>query len=160
MQYSVIIMALFGALTVQAARTKVNEYKSGDGSGPLNFGHFPSCQCVSMDATTNSAYIVAGVGGEKIYGFTDGSCGEGGGNKLGEVAEPININTHWVVNGTPVRANSMLVTGGICTFADDLLDIAKEVVGDLITTAIDGAKEKRDEVEGEFQGKRSMRFRA
>ncbi|KAJ9212948.1 hypothetical protein DTO166G4_5452 [Paecilomyces variotii] len=70
----VVLAALMAGVTVHAALPKANEYKSGDCSGPINFGHHSILlRDVTMDDTSHSVYLA----GTNWVGYSD-KTGNGG----------------------------------------------------------------------------------
>jgi hypothetical protein len=62
-------------------------------SGPLNYGHKPTCGCINMDPTSHSVYLAAGL--DSITGFSEGGCT---GVNLGAVSTNppcVNLDTHF-----------------------------------------------------------------
>ncbi|KAF0324786.1 hypothetical protein K4K61_005540 [Colletotrichum sp. SAR11_59] len=87
------------AATVSAANNKANEYKSGDCSGSLNYGHTGvKLATVTMDDSSHSVYLATGA----TYGpwlAYEGKTSNGGsctGAYLGDLpGECVNLDNHF-----------------------------------------------------------------
>ncbi|KAL9489839.1 hypothetical protein ACSS6W_002116 [Trichoderma asperelloides] len=98
---AVVAVATTASVTPRDTLPKANEYKSGDCSGNINFGHHSGdVTDVTMDDTSHSVYLAAS--GKNTWEAWDGKTYNGGGctgNYLGLVPHLSCLNLDNGMNG-------------------------------------------------------------